>query len=95
MQCSFTMWAEACGIHNQRATTSVRVLLCRYAVLDSVNSDQGRNFESQLFEEMYQLLEINKTQSTAYHRKGNGKILNLHKTIKSMLKARREDDTQS
>ena len=85
------MWAKAFGIHNQRAPTCARVLVknwvCRYAVLDSVHSDQGRNFESQLFEEMYQLLEINKTRSTAYHPKGSRKIL---KTLKSMLKARRE-----
>ena len=98
-QCSFTKWAEAFAIPNQRATTCARVLVknwvCRYGVPDSIHSDQGRNFESQVFEEMCYLLEINKTWSTAYHPEGNGQIENLHKTLRSMLKARVEDDPQS
>ena len=99
VQCSFSKWAEAFSIPNQRATTCARVLVktwvCRYGVPDSIHSDQERNFESQLFEEMCHLLEINKTRSTAYHPEGNGQIENLHKTLKSMLKARVEDDPQS
>lgn len=99
VQCSFTKWADAFAIPNQRATTCARVLVknwvCRYGVPDSKHSDQGRNFECQVFEEMWHLLEINKTRSTAYHPEGNGQIENLHKTLKSMLKARVEDDPQS
>ena len=98
VQCSFTKWAEVFAIPNQRATTCARVLVknwvCRYGVPDSIHSDQGRNFESQVFEEMCHLLEINKTRSTAYHPEGNGQIENLHKTLRSMLKARVEDDPQ-
>ena len=70
-QCSFTKWAEAFAIPNQRATTCARVLVknwvCRYGVPDSIHSDQRRNFESRVFEEMCHLLEINKTRSTEYH----------------------------
>ena len=54
-----------------------------------------REETEQIFEEMCHLLEINKMLSTAYHREGNGQIENLHKTLKSMLKARVEDDQQS
>ncbi|KAK3736572.1 hypothetical protein QZH41_003146 [Actinostola sp. cb2023] len=63
----------------------------RYGVPDSLHSDQGRNFESSIFKEMCELLEIKKTRSTAYHPEGNGQIENFHRTLKSMLKARVED----
>ena len=75
-QCRFTKWAEAFAIPNQLATTCARVLVknwvSRYGVPDSIHSDQGRNFESQVFEEMCHLLEMNKTRSTAYHPERNG-----------------------
>ena len=48
-----------------------------------------------MLEEMCHLLEINKTWSTAYHPNDNWQIENLHKTLKSILKARVEDDSQS
>ncbi|XP_066026236.1 uncharacterized protein [Pocillopora verrucosa] len=44
------------------------------------------------FSETCQLLSINKTLSSAYHPKGNGQVENLHKNLRSMLKARVEDN---
>lgn len=64
-------------------------------VCQTAYSDKGRNFESRVFEEMCHLLEINKTRSTEYHTESNGQIEDLHKTLRSMLKARVEDDPQS
>ena len=40
---------------------------------------------------MCMLLGINKTRSTAYHPEGNGQVKNLHRTMKSMLTARAEE----
>ena len=84
------------AISNQRTTTCAKVLernwICRFGVPDSIYSDQGRNFESKIFSEMCQLLSINKTRTSAYHPEGNGQVENLHKTLRSMLKARVEDN---
>ena len=81
---------------NQRATTSAKVLvrnwICRSGVPDSIHSDQGCNFESKTFSEMCQLLSINKTLTSTYHPEHNGQVENLHKTLRSMLKARVEDN---
>ena len=96
VQCSFTKWAEVFAMSNQRATTSAKVLvrnwICRFGVRDSIHSDQGRNFESKMFSEMCQLLSINKTRTSTYHPEGNGQEENLPKTLRSMLKARVEDN---
>ena len=96
VQCSFTKGAEVFAMSNQRATTSAKVLvrnwICRSGVPDSIHSYQGRNFESRTFLETCQLLSINKTLSSAYHPEGNGQVENLHKTLRSMLKARVEDN---
>ena len=96
VQCSFTKWAEVFAISNQCATTCAKVLvrnwICRFGVPDSIHSYQGRNFESRTFSETCQLLSMNKTLSSAYHPEGNGQVENLHKTLRSMLKARVEDN---
>ena len=96
VQCSLTNRAEVFAMSNQRATTSAKVLvrnwICRSGVPDSIHSYQGRNFESRTFSETCQLLSMNKTLSSAYHPEGNGQVENLHKTLRSMLKARVEDN---
>ena len=96
VQCSLTNRAELFAMSNQRATTSAKVLvrnwICRSGVPDSIHRYQGRNLESRTFSEMCQLLSINKTLSSAYHPEGNGQVENLHKTLRSMLKARVEDN---
>lgn len=49
----FTKWVEVYAIPNQEAATVADVLvkefICRYGVPLEIHSDQGRNFESQLF----------------------------------------------
>ena len=84
------------AISNQCATTREKLLvrnwICRFGVPDSIRSDQGRNFECKIFSVMCQLLSINKTRPSAYHPEGNGQVENLHKILRSMLKARVQDN---
>lgn len=65
VQCSFTKWVEAYPLRNQRAVTCASVFVknwvSRYGVPESIHSDQGRNFESNVFKEMCQLLQMKKT----------------------------------
>ena len=98
-ECSFTEWVEAWAIPNQRASTCAKTLvrhsICRFGVPDGIHSDQGRNFESKVFEEMCHLLQMHKSRSTAYHPEGNGQVENFHKILKAMLKARVEGNPKS
>ena len=46
----------------------------RYGCPQEIHSDQGSQFESQIFQEMCKLLEINKPRTTAYHPQSDGMI---------------------
>ena len=85
----FTKWAEAYPLRNQEAATVAQVLveqfICRYGVPLSLHTDQGSNFESDLFQSVCKLLEINKTRTTAYHPQSDGLVERFNRTIQTML----------
>ena len=51
----------------------------------TIHSDQGRQFESALFKEMYKLLQIEKTRTTAYHPQSDGMVERFNRTLASMI----------
>lgn len=63
----FTKWKEAFAMKDMEAVTVARLLvnevICRFGVPDSVHTDQGKNFESTLIQEICQLLGIKKTRT--------------------------------
>ena len=69
----FTKWTEAHVMPNMEASTIAdiiaREVVTRFSVPTTIHSDQGSQFESELFTEMCQLLQINKTKTTSYHPK--------------------------
>ena len=50
-------------------------------------TDQGRQFESQQFEEFCKTMGIEHRRTTAYHPQSNGKIERWHRTLKNALRA--------
>ena len=85
----FTKWVEAYPMPNQEATTVaellVREFVCRFGVPLLIHSDQGRNFESQLFSEMCRLLGIKKTRTTPYHPQSDGMVERFNRTLEAQL----------
>ena len=67
----YTKWVEAFALPNQKASTVARVLVdevfCRLGTPAILHSDQGRNFESKILQEICQILEIKKVRTTPYH----------------------------
>lgn len=47
-------------------------VFCRCGVPVGNHSDQGRNFEFQVFHEICRIMEINKTKTTQYHPQSGG-----------------------
>jgi hypothetical protein len=85
----FTRYTLAYVVPNQTAKTVAKCLWERViSVLGApakLLSDQGKNFESQLIEELCQLHGIRKISTTPYHPAGNGQVERAHQTISKMI----------
>jgi len=60
-------------------------VVCKLGVPVQVLSDQGRNFEAELFKQMLILIGSHKLRSSTYHAPGNGGTERVNKTIKPCL----------
>lgn len=71
----FTKLVEAFPLKNIRTRTIAEIFvdqfISRHGVPLELHPDQGRNFESNLFKELIQLLGIKKTRTTALHPQSN------------------------
>ena len=68
-----TKWLEAWPIPDQEAKTVTQIFVkqfvSRFGAPVITHTDQGRNFESKLFQEMCQLLGVKKTCTTSFNPK--------------------------
>ena len=93
----FTRWMEAFPIPNQQAATVAEKLVhefvAKFGVPLEIHSDQGRNFESNLFKEVCNLLRIKKTRTTPYRPNSNGLVERFNRTLAKMIRSFIEDNT--
>lgn len=86
----FTRWPEAILIMSTTAETVAKTFftnwISRFGIPDRITTDQGRQFESDLFHALNKLLGINRLHTTAYHPQSNGILECWHRTLKSALK---------
>jgi hypothetical protein len=90
----FTNWPEAFAIPDQEATTVAPVLtegiFCRFGVPLELHSDQGKNFESTVFQEICRILDITKTRIMPGYPQSDGMVERMNRTLLnglSMLQA--------
>ena len=85
----FTKWTEAYPMPDQEATTVanllVREFICRFGIPSELHTDQGRQFESNLFKEICSLLDIEKTRTTPFHPQSDGMVERFNRTLEDML----------
>ena len=67
------------------AHTFVFQFVCRFGVLKKVHTDQGTQFESDLFQDVCKILDIDKTRTTPYHPQSDGLVDRFNRTLKCML----------
>ena len=85
----FTRWVEAFPMMNQEANTVADALvqgfISRFGVPGQIHSDQGAQFESNLFQSLCAILGIEKTRTTPYHPQSDGLVERFNKTLGDML----------
>lgn len=86
----FSRWVEALPLQDQSAETVAKGLIsawiCRFGTPQRITSDQGRQFESQLFSSLSKYFGIQTSRTTAYHPQANGLIERQHRTLKASLR---------
>ena len=87
---AFTKWVEVFPIQDQTASTCANILvnevIARYGCPHDLHSDQGRAFESTIFKQMCELLQIRKTRTSPHHPQCNGQCERFNRTLLSMIR---------
>ena len=87
----FTKWTHAIALPDQTAQTIADRLMVEFfsvfGMPQYLHTDQGRQFESNLFQEVCKLLGIEKTRTSPYRPQSDGMVERWNRTIQQMLKS--------
>lgn len=88
----YTHWPEAFPVSEISAETVAKVVyggwISRFGCPERITTDQGRQFESGVFQSLAKLLGIQKIRTTAYHPQSNGMVERWHRALKAALMAK-------
>ena len=87
----FTRWPEATVLPSITAESVARAFvdtwLSRYGCPETITTDRGTQFESDLFNALTNLLGAHRIRTTAYHPQANGIIERFHRRLEEALMA--------
>ena len=84
----FSKWIETFPLKRQTAEDVARCVvqvICRYGVMKSLLTDQGRNFECALTKGVCQLFGVKKLRTTIYHPCCNGQVERVNRSLLELL----------
>ena len=90
VMCASTRFPEAIPLRNISAKTIVKALIKFFTFVGlpkSIQSDQGSNFMSGLFQQVMDELGIKQYRSSAYHPESQGALERFHQTLKNMIRS--------
>lgn len=87
-----THWPEAFPTRDITAETVAKIIyegwITRFGICRFLTSDQGRQFESNLFSQLMKCMGIHRIRSSPYHPQSNGAVERWHRSLKVALRAR-------
>ena len=89
IMCSSTRFPEAIPLRNIKTKTVVKALVKFFTLFGlpkSIQSDQGSNFMSGLFQQVMKELNIKQFKSSPYHPESQGALERFHQTLKTMIR---------
>ena len=90
IMCASTRFPEAIPLRNIKTKTIVKALVKFFTFVGlprSVQSDQGSNFMSGIFQQVMHELGIKQYKSSAYHPESQGTLERFHQTLKNMIRS--------
>ena len=89
IMCVATRFLKAIPLRNIKVHTIIKALIKFFTFVGfpkSIQSDQGSNFMSGVFQQMMHQLNITQYKSSAYHPQSQGTIERFHQTLKNMMR---------
>jgi hypothetical protein len=90
IMCASTRFPEAIPLRNIKAKTIIKALIKFFTLVGLpkvVQSDQGSNFMSGIFQQVMHELGIKQYKSSAYHPESQGALERFHQTLKNMIRS--------
>ena len=85
----FSRWTEACPLPDKTAHSVADAffnqVVCRFGMPSVIHSDQGREFEKKIMQELCLLCGSHKTRTTPYHPESDGMVERFNRTLLMML----------
>ena len=88
--CTSTRFPEAIPLRNIKTKSIVKALIKFFTFVGLpklVQSDQGSNFMSGIFQQVMHELGIKQYRSSAYHPESQGALERFHQTLKNMIRS--------
>lgn len=86
----FTKWVEAFAVTDQINETTAEKLveefIARFGAPLEIHTDQGRNFQSDLFKAVCKLFGVTQTRTIRYHLASNGQVERFNRSILQMIR---------
>ncbi|XP_020297108.1 uncharacterized protein LOC109861736 [Pseudomyrmex gracilis] len=87
---SLTKFTKTVPVPNQETATIAKEfatkIVCEHGVPETLLTDRGTNFVSELFKNVCKLFWINRIQTTAYHPESNGALEQSHRTLAKYIR---------